>query len=97
MYKITGGDGREYGPISIEQLRQWIAEGRANAQTQVLPEGATTWQPLGSLPEFADSGDGVVSPTPLTSETADIAGLAARDYQADIGGSVSRCCFRKSR
>ncbi len=41
MYKIVGADGREYGPISLEQLRQWIAEGRANALTRVLPEGAT--------------------------------------------------------
>jgi len=53
MYKIIGGDGREYGPISAQQLRQWIAEGRANAATRVLAEGATEWKPLGSLPEFA--------------------------------------------
>ena len=33
MYRIIGGDGREYGPISLDQMRQWIAEGRVNAQT----------------------------------------------------------------
>jgi hypothetical protein len=53
MYKILGGDGKEYGPVSADTLRQWIAEGRANAQTQVQVEGATTWVPLGSLPEFS--------------------------------------------
>ena len=53
MYKIIGGDQKEYGPVSIEQLRQWLAEGRVNAQTQVLPEGATEWKRLGDLPEFA--------------------------------------------
>jgi len=53
MYKIIGGDGRPYGPIGIEQIRQWIAEGRANAQTLAQAEGATDWKPLGSLPEFA--------------------------------------------
>jgi hypothetical protein len=53
MYKITGADGKEYGPVTTEQLRQWIAEGRVNAQTRILAEGATEWRPLSELPEFA--------------------------------------------
>jgi len=53
MYKIIGADGREYGPISAEQLRQWIVEGRANAQTRAVAEGAVEWQPLGAFPEFS--------------------------------------------
>ncbi|MGH7979865.1 MAG: DUF4339 domain-containing protein, partial [Limisphaerales bacterium] len=53
MYKILGADGRQYGPVSGEQLARWIAEGRANAHTQTLAEGAAEWKPLGSLPEFA--------------------------------------------
>jgi len=55
MYRILGGDGKEYGPITTETLRQWIAEGRANAETQVRPEGASEWQALGSLPEFSSA------------------------------------------
>jgi hypothetical protein len=53
MYRIIGADGREYGPISAEQLRQWIGENRANATTRVLVEGATEWKALGTLPEFS--------------------------------------------
>jgi len=53
MYKIIGADGREYGPATAGQLRQWIAEGRANAQTPTLAPGAPEWKPLGVLPEFA--------------------------------------------
>lgn len=53
MYRIIGADGREYGPISAEQLRQWIAEGRAIATTRVLREGASEWTTLGGLPEFS--------------------------------------------
>ena len=53
MYKIIGADGREYGPATAGQLRQWIAEGRADAQTQTLAPGAPEWKPLGALPEFA--------------------------------------------
>ena len=53
MFKIIGGDQKEYGPISAEVLRQWIAEGRANAQTPVQAEGETWWKGLGTIPEFA--------------------------------------------
>ena len=52
MYRIIGADGREYGPITADQLRQWIAEGRANAQTKILAEGTTEWKALGEFPEF---------------------------------------------
>ena len=53
MYKIVGVDGKEYGPATAGQLQQWIAEGRANAQTPTLAPGAPEWKPLGTLPEFA--------------------------------------------
>lgn len=53
MYKIIGADGKEYGPITAEQVRQWITEGRANGNTQAQLEGATDWQPLSAFPDFA--------------------------------------------
>lgn len=53
MYKIIGIDGRQYGPVTTEQLRQWLAQSRVNAQTMVQPEGSLDWKALGTLPEFA--------------------------------------------
>lgn len=53
MYKIIGADQKEYGPITADQLRQWISEGRVNAATRVLLEGETVWKTVGELPEFA--------------------------------------------
>jgi GYF domain 2 len=53
MYKIIGADGREYGPITADQLREWIAEGRANAQTRAQAEGSAQWKPLTEYLEFA--------------------------------------------
>jgi hypothetical protein len=53
MFKVIGADLKEYGPITAEQLRQWIAEGRVNSQTKVLPEGAAEWKTMADLPEFA--------------------------------------------
>jgi hypothetical protein len=58
MYRIIGADGNQYGPISADQLRQWLAEGRANAQTKVLAEGTTEWKPLSEFPEFFASAPG---------------------------------------
>jgi TM2 domain-containing membrane protein YozV len=52
VYKVIGADGQQYGPISAEQLRQWIAEGRAVPQTLVQAEGSADWKPLASFPEF---------------------------------------------
>src|SRR5512145_2284744 len=53
MYKIIGADRKEYGPITADQIRQWIAERRVNGQTMVQAEGSTDWKPLASFPEFA--------------------------------------------
>jgi hypothetical protein len=53
MYKIIGADQKEYGPISTEQLRLWISEGRVNAQTRVKPADAAEWRTMADLPEFA--------------------------------------------
>lgn len=55
MYKVIGGDQKQYGPVTAEEVRQWIADGRLNAQSVAWAEGATDWKPLGSFPEFADA------------------------------------------
>ena len=53
MYKIIGNDGKTYGPATADTLRGWIAQGRVDNRTAVLPEGAAEWTFLGLLPEFA--------------------------------------------
>jgi hypothetical protein len=76
MYRIIGADGKEYGPITADQLRQWMAEGRANAQTQVRVEGTTEWKPLVDFPEFvapipAEPGaPGAAPPMPIAADTS---------------------------
>jgi prepilin-type processing-associated H-X9-DG protein len=51
MYKLIGGDGLEYGPVTAEQLRQWIAEGRLNKQSRIQADGGE-WKPLDEFPEL---------------------------------------------
>jgi hypothetical protein len=53
MFKIQGADQKEYGPISADVLRQWIAERRADGRTLVQAAGTTAWRPLAEFPEFA--------------------------------------------
>ncbi len=76
MYKIIGADQKEYGPISAEQMRQWIAEGRINAQTQAQAAGETTWKSVSMFPEFAASFS--AAPPPLPSMGAAIPGGDSR-------------------
>jgi hypothetical protein len=53
MYKIIGADQKEYGPVTSDQIRQWIADQRANAQTRARAEGEQEWKTLAEFPEFA--------------------------------------------
>lgn len=58
MYKIVGSDGKTYGPVNADKLREWIAQGRVESRTPVLPDNATEWTILGRLPEFARESGG---------------------------------------
>ena len=53
MYKIIGTDGRQYGPIAVEQIRVWLSQNRVNAHTLAQGDGSTEWKPLISFPELA--------------------------------------------
>ena len=96
MYKIIGADGREYGPVTTEQLRQWIRDGRANAQTKVQVGGATEWKALTEYSEFADllasagGGSGVPPVVGAVDPEALAAQILTRDYTIDIGGCIGR-------
>lgn len=103
MYRIIGSDGQPYGPVTTEQLRQWINEGRVNGKTQVQAEGTDHWQPLAAMPEFAPvfGGHGSAPPltpslrpapstTPSLDPDALVAEVLARNPRVDIGSCLSR-------
>jgi uncharacterized membrane protein YphA (DoxX/SURF4 family) len=54
MFTIIGGDGREYGPASTEQIRAWLASGRANLETRAKAAGSDEWRRLGDYAEFSE-------------------------------------------
>lgn len=86
MFKIIGADGKEYGPVSSEQLRQWVREGRANARTRVQPEGRTDWIPLNTVPEFEDVlGHRPDNQPPIGAHSLLPPDVLTRGYRLDIG------------
>jgi uncharacterized membrane protein len=93
-YKIIGGDQKEYGPVSADDLRQWIQQNRVNAQTQVQAGEGGAWMPLSAFPEFADvlaAQSATVGAPPGPAAASELqADLFARDYELDIGGCVGR-------
>ena len=52
-FKIIGTDLKEYGPVSAEQIRQWITEHRVDSETKLQAEGDSEWKRLAEVPEFA--------------------------------------------
>jgi hypothetical protein len=83
---MLGGDGKEYGPVSADQLRQWAAEGRANLQTQVRPTEGGAWAALGAVPELnAPAGYAAAAANPgLASVLAQTTNVAADDPTAQV-------------
>ncbi|MDO8539865.1 MAG: RDD family protein [Opitutaceae bacterium] len=71
MFTIIGGDGKEYGPASVAQVRAWIAAGRANLETKAKALGSDEWHRLGDYAEFSPTS---VLPPPLPG-TAEPAGV----------------------
>ena len=97
MYRIMGADQKEYGPVTSEQVREWIAAGRANGQTLASFEGSP-WKPLSTYPEFADVLRTTVVPPPVSQTSYAPAGAfpGARTNTAAVSGLVltivGTCC-----
>ena len=70
MYKILGADQKEYGPVTVETLRQWIAERRANGQTMICLDGTTDWKALASFLEFSDALTSAFGAAPTSGPTS---------------------------
>jgi hypothetical protein len=89
-YKVIGGDLKQYGPVSEEDLRKWIADGRLNAQSLVQVHGDIEWKQLIMFPEFAEALAGksatLSAPLPVEFPTNPL----ERDYELDISGCIGR-------
>jgi hypothetical protein len=89
MYRVLGTDGKEYGPVTPEQIKQWIVERRLNANSMVQTPESPGWRPLTMFPEFTSTLASVV-PAPL-STTPQAASVARTNNMATWGLGLS--CF----
>lgn len=90
MYKIIGADQKQYGPVTSDQIRQWIADGRVNGQTQAQAAGTEEWKPLAAFPEFADVfGAPAAAPPSLGQATFETSGAREAALQAVKGPGIA--------
>lgn len=80
MFKILGADGKEYGPVTVDQIKQWIKDGRANHETMAEKMGEIGWKPLAQYPDFLDLFP--AQPPALPTTPAAAAPVAAASVQA---------------
>src|ERR1039458_1173823 len=96
MYRIIGTDGKTYGPVALEHLRQWIAQGRAESRTPVFVDGASDWTFLGLLPELA--GDFAGTPPcigavkPVAASARGTNGFATAGFICGLLAWTCCCC-----
>ena len=104
MFFILGGDGKEYGPVSVAKIQEWMAAGRANLQTKARRANDPEWRSLGDLPEFG--GTPIAVPPVVRSDTSTspvlaaepltrrpLAGLGVRFCAALIDGLLKSLCM----
>ena len=101
-YCIIGG--QQYGPVSENELRGWVAQGRVKPTDQVWTDGMATWAPAGSVEGLFPPGTAVpplagllvASPapggtggqTPNADLTAQARGLLRGNWGLPIGFSL---------
>lgn len=65
QWNVQIADGQQFGPVSRAELDTWMAEGRLNAECQVLQEGWDQWQWADQVfPQLAAAAGGGVAPGP---------------------------------
>ena len=72
QYHFIGGDGKPYGPYTLEQMKEHQAVNRLNGDTQVRVDGGD-WQPAGTIPELATvpvGSPGVIPQAPVAAGNA---------------------------
>ena len=64
MYIILGTDGKEYGPVTVGNVIEWIRDGRANLETKAKLAREDVWRTLGDFAEFGGRPPATVPDAP---------------------------------
>jgi len=91
MFTIIGGDGKEYGPVTLEQLRTWIGDGRANLESQAKRTDDEQWRRIGDFPEFSGAEEMPPPPAPHSlPETTGPITVDPKTYADDLIARASK-------
>jgi hypothetical protein len=83
MYMVRGADGKEYGPVSLEQLSGWIRENRLRGEQEVKRSDMQHWAAANAFEELGPMfGQSV--PAPPAIGTAPKTEAAAAENAASI-------------
>jgi hypothetical protein len=74
-YKMIGGDGAEYGPVTLSEMKAWIVDGRVASRTQVWRSDQARWLPaiqyqelhpeIGEIEAMSSAGERAVGARPV--------------------------------
>ncbi len=94
MFIIIGGDGKEYGPVTVEQIRAWIAAGRANLDTKAKALGTDEWRRVGDYAEFSPAaGEPPVLMSAAPGADTTLAHPGIRMLAALVDGFLESLCW----
>lgn len=82
-YKIIGGDGHEYGPVMLEELKSWVRDGRIGRHTHIWRSDVGTWLAAAQYQELR----GEIGSLPL-SATGAATGFDGVGFWARLGAFI---------
>ena len=54
-FLIIGIDGKTYGPVPAQRVREWILDHRVHGATLARKEDTELWRPVREFPEFREA------------------------------------------
>ncbi|MDB6067755.1 MAG: hypothetical protein JWR26_3963 [Pedosphaera sp.] len=69
-YTMIGVDGRQYGPITLQQLVAWVNESRVTPETKIMRSDTNAWLPAAQYSELGLPQTVVLSARPTSIPSA---------------------------
>src|ERR1700722_13224064 len=79
-YTMIGADGLQYGPITLDQLKGWVTEGRVTGDTKISRSDTNSWLPAANYTELGLAQSVTAPPAPIAPRAATPAGPASVGY-----------------
>lgn len=85
-YTMLAADGNQYGPVSAQQMREWIRDGRVAGDTQIWRSDRPDWTAAANLPEL---GLGTGAPSPAGPVRVNVTTAATMAAPAEVDPALA--------